>query len=546
MDKIIESNLDKMIEKQKELYLKEIGEFKEVGHKFINGEINSNEFKASSGGMGVYAQRGGKEFMIRLRVLSGILDLNTLNLINEFVKDYNLASMHMTTREAIQLHDMQFDDVISVMERSMHSNLFTRGGGGNFPRNVSLSPLSGVEIGEAFDVTPYAFLVNKYFLSRMNQYKLPRKFKVAFSNNENDTANATIADLGFLAVNQESKQYFKAYIGGSLGNQGDISVPFDELVKPEDVLYHVETALRMLVEEGDFENKAKARMRFIVKRMGKEAFLNCYKNILQQVKESKNLDFIVEDNLLSYEESKEKLKEKLKEKSIEKLTEKLINNQPNLIAQKQDGLYTVVVHPKGGILKAEDLNNLCLFLQDIPNVQLRLSMEENIYVRNLSLSQAEELLNMTKHYALNTRLQKSVSCIGVPTCQIGIAESQALLSNILSYFEEQGFEEDILPTIHISGCLNSCSRHQVAEIGFQGKKKKVLEDMKEVYTLHVGGLTSEEDTHLAQVYGDLLGSTIPQFLYELALSLKEKQVELKEYLVSSKEEFDSILDNYLV
>lgn len=531
MDKIIESKLDIMIEKQKELYLKEIGEFKEVGHKFINGEINSNEFKASSGGMGVYAQKGGKEFMIRLRVLSGILDLNTLNLINEFVKDYNLASIHMTTREAIQLHDMQFDDVISVMERSMHSNLFTRGGGGNFPRNVSLSPLSGVENGEAFDVTPYAFLVNKYFLSRMNQYKLPRKFKVAFSNNEKDTANTTIADLGFLAVNQEGKQYFKVFIGGSLGNQGDISVPFDELVQPEDVLYHVEAALRMLVEEGDFENKAKARMRFIVKRMGKEEFLNCYKKLLQKVKESNQFDFVLEEKILPYTESTD---------------HQILNNEPNLIPQKQSGRYTVVVHPKGGILKAEDLNNLSVFLQDVPNVQLRLSMDENIYVRNLSLSQAEELLNMIKHYALTTRLQKSISCIGVPTCQIGIAESQKLLANIVSYFEEQGMRDDILPTIHISGCLNSCSRHQVGEIGFQGKKKKVLEEMKEAYTLHVGGLTSEADTHLARVYGDLLASTIPQFLYELALILKEKQMELIEYLASYNEEFESIVEKYLV
>ncbi|MGC4017908.1 MAG: hypothetical protein QM793_00820 [Muricomes sp.] len=138
-------------------------------------------------------------------------------------------------------------------------------------RNVSLSPLSGVE-EEAFDVTPYALMVNEYFIPQMSSYKLPRKFKVAFSNNSKDTANASIADLGFLAVKQGDKNYFKLYIGGSMGANGAISLSYDELIEPKDVLYYVEAAIKLLIEEGDFENKSKGRMRFIVKRLGEGEF----------------------------------------------------------------------------------------------------------------------------------------------------------------------------------------------------------------------------------------------------------------------------------
>ncbi len=531
MEEKLEVKLEEKITEQKEVYQNEIVSFDEIGHKFIQGEITSNEFKASSGGMGVYAQKGGKDFMIRLRVLSGVLDSKTLELIKDFANEYGLSSIHLTTREAVQFHNLQFDQVISIMKQSLQSDLFTRGGGGNYPRNVSLSPLSGVERGEAFDVTNYAVLVNKYFVSRMNSYRLPRKFKVAFSNNENDTANATIADLGFLAVNQQGRKYFKVFLGGSLGNQGDISVPFDEFVPVKDIFYHVEACIQLLIEEGDYENKGKARMRFIVKRMGKDEFLACYKRILQQVKMAKNLDLeIEEEDTLSTQE----------------VNENIVENQTNLISQKQEGLYTVIVHPQGGILSTKDLNQITTFLQDIEQVQIRLSMEESFYIRNLTLNQANQLLDLIGHFGQMTRLARSISCIGVPTCQIGIGESQKLLANILNYFKNQGMKEDILPSIHISGCLNSCSRHQVSEIGFHCKKKQTSEKEEEVYALHIGGLASEFDTHLAVEYGTLYADEIPVFLYKLALGLKEKHMELKEYTKQYKEEFDSIVKEYII
>jgi len=545
MKEQFEVKMDEIIEAQKVQYQKEVIAFQEIGHKFVQGEITSNEFKATSGGMGVYAQRGGKEFMIRLRVLSGVLDIKTLELIYKFAVDYNLPNVHVTLRETIQLHNLNFDDVITIMKESLNSNLFTRGGGGNYPRNVSLSPLSGVEKGEAFDVTSYAVLVNKYFLSRMDSYKLPRKFKVAFSNNENDTANATIADLGFLAVNREEKNLFKVYIGGSLGNQGDISVPFDELVQPKEVLYHVEACIRLLMEEGDYENRGKARMRFIVKRMGREAFLNCYKKILQQVKQSKNLELALEL------ENKHQLSTKVKDfdnlGEHQNLSEhQNISEHQNLISQKQNGLYTIIAHAKGGILKREDLNQITSFLQGIPEAQIRLSMEENMYIRNLTLVQAKDLLDLIQHLGQTTMLERSVSCIGVPTCQIGIGETQKLLADVLTYFENKGILEDLLPPIHISGCLNSCSRHQVSDIGFRCKKKQVSQQAVDVYTLHIGGAASEFDTHFAKEYGDLLTDTIPEFLYELALCIKEKQVKFKEYMERYQEEFQAVLTKYLV
>ncbi|NTW71248.1 MAG: nitrite/sulfite reductase [Eubacteriaceae bacterium] len=520
------------VEEIKETFYKEILEFEEVGQKFVDGEISSAEFKAVSGGMGVYAQRGGKLFMIRLRILSGLLDGKTLKLIRDFAYDFSLRSIHLTTRQAIQLHDLQFDQVISIMKKSLENDLFTRGGGGNFPRNVALSPLSGVDKDEAFDPSPYALRVNNYFISKMNTYKLPRKLKVAFSNNQEDTANATIADLGFIAVRQNGKTYFKLYIGGSLGPNGEISIPYEELVDPSDILYHIEAITNLFIEEGDYQNKGKARIRYIVKRMGKKAFLDCYEKHLSFVKESGNLGVTVKPEL---------------NQEVEPVGVMDITESANLISQKQKGLYTLILHPIAGILKAEDLKSIAEFLEHVPLAQIHLGMDESMYIRNLTNEQARELSSAANELVKSTRLKRSISCIGTPTCQIGIQQSQKLLKNILDLFEEKGIlEEDLLPAVSISGCINSCARHQVCEIGFQGKKKKINEVSEDVFALYVLGKVSQEDTHLAEEQGDMLAETIPAFLVEVALVLRERHVTFYEYLKDYQEDFENCLKKYLV
>ncbi|MPW25776.1 nitrite/sulfite reductase [Alkalibaculum sp. M08DMB] len=526
----MEEIIERKIVEQKEIFNSDIRAFQKIGNKFVEGIIASGEFKAASGGMGVYAQRGGKEFMIRLRILCGILDFKTLKLIKDMANDHSLKSIHLTTRQAIQLHDLQFDEIISIMDKSLENDLYTRGGGGNFPRNVALSPLSGVEKDEAFDVSPYALLVNKYFISRMNTYKLPRKFKVAFSNNSNDTANASIADLGFIAVKNGHKEMFKLYIGGSLGANSGISVQYDDLIEPTDVLLHVEAILSLFVDEGDFENKGKARMRFIIKRLGEEGFLNCYKKHLAKVKETQNHQFELKND--EKKDSKEKDKE--------------IIEQENVIPQKQDGLYTVVLHPKGGLLKTEDLNRIVDFLENISQVQIRLSMEESMYIRNLTAIEAEELLEITVGLRKTTRLSRSICCIGIPTCQIGIQDSQSLLTSILNSFQELGLVKDVLPALHISGCLNSCSRHPVSEIGFHGKKKRVKGQVEDVYTLHIGGKIGQYDTCIAKEYGDLLATEIPKFLVDLAINLEWSNKKFIDYISTEKHEFETMLEKYIV
>lgn len=503
----------------------EIKDFRELGHKFINGEISVGDFKGMSGGMGVYAQRGKNGFMMRLRTSSGIISNKHINLINSYVDKYKLEAIHLTTRQAVQLHNLNIDEVCDIMEDAIDNNLYTRGSGGNFPRNVSLSPLSGVEKGESFDPTNHALLAGEYLIDNITSYKLPRKLKIAFSNSSNDEGKASVNDLGFIATLKDGKPYFKVFLAGGLGQNPAVAIKYNKLIEPKDVLYHVEAIIRLFVAEGDYENKAKARIRYIPRRMGVDEFLNCYESHLQAVKSElklKELDAVVEPY-------------------IEKDNR---GDTPYLISQKQNGLYTVVIHPVNGQLLKDDLKTIVDFVNEYENAEIRLSMEENMYIRNLLKSEAEHLLEITKHMRQNTKFGQSVSCIGVPTCQIGIEKSQALLENILNEVRKDNIDESLLPSIHISGCLNSCSRHQISDIGFSGCKKRVGEKVEEGFNLFVGGFYSEEEAKFGKEIGFIPESKIPEFIRNLAIDLNNTGYSFKKYLNEKENEFNKLAINY--
>ena len=512
--------------KLSEELLNEIEEFRKLGHKFLNGEVSVMDFKHHSGGMGVYAERSRNTFMVRLRIPSGITNIQELKWICNTADKYGLKKIHFTTREAVQLHNLSIDDVCDVMKEALEHNIYTRGAGGDYPRNVAMSPLAGVDKFEAFDVTPYALAVNNYFLKRITSYKLPRKLKVSFSSSNMDVGHCNITDLGFLAVNNSGREYFKVYLGGGLGQNPRAAVELGELINPNEVLYHVEAITQMFMAEGDYNNRAKARIRYILDRMGEEEFIKCYKKHLAHVKEKEDLTL----NLSPHPINKEGIETDI------------ISGR--LIKQKQKGLYSVYFHPIGGQIEISTLKKIISIIEDMHDIYIRLTMTEGIYIINLNGKEAEKVIKETENLGGETHLEQSVACIGVPICQIGLLESQKMLNNIIDYFREKNYTKDVLPRIHISGCGNSCGIHQACLIGFTGRKKKIDGELQDTFELHINGSFEEGNARLGKVYGQILAKEIPEFLYELALLVEEKNINFHDFVENYEEELQQIVDKY--
>ena len=282
----------------------------------------------------------------------------------------------------------------------------------------------------------------------------------------------------------------------------------------------------LFIKEGNYEDRNKARIRYILERMGKEKFIETYKEHLKNVLENNQLDLFVES------------------KEITKEGKEIELEHPRLYSQKQKGLYGVYFHPVGGQISVKTLRELLDKLKSVKDLEIRLTMTEGIYFRNLNGDEAKELLDMTQNLGGETALEQSVSCIGVPTCQVGILESQKTLNNIINYFKEKGYNKDMLPRIHISGCGNSCGIHEVVGIGLTGKRKKVGDAVEDAFELHINGSFETGNARLGKIYGDILAREIPEFLYELALIIENKNRDFCDFVKNNEDELISLVEKY--
>jgi ferredoxin-nitrite reductase len=173
-------------------FLPDLGEFREKTMQFHNGEMSVAEYKGFSGGFGSYAQRGGKKHMLRLRMAGGRLTKERLAFIVDAIEKYEIDMVKLTTCQSVQLHNLEAEDLCELIEPAWRAGMISRGGGGDFPRNVMASPLSGVQADEYFDVLPYAEAMGEYLMQFIKAVKFPRKLKVGFSNSpKNETQMRT-------------------------------------------------------------------------------------------------------------------------------------------------------------------------------------------------------------------------------------------------------------------------------------------------------------------------------------------------------------------
>lgn len=499
----------------------ELGQFREMTDKFYKNEISAKEYKGFSGGFGSYAQKGGKANMLRLRMAGGRLTKERLGFIAESLKKYQIDKLHFTTCQTIQLHNLGPDTVCRLMEEALDYNIITKGGGGDFPRNIMVSPLSGVERGEFFDVLPYGEAAGNYLLSLMNEIKLPRKLKVAFSNTSANVVHATFRDLGF-AAREDGR--FDVYSAGGLGNNPRMGVRVAEGVEPSKILYYIRAMVDTFMKYGNYENRAKARTRYMQETLGREGYKKAYLEELGRVMAEEKLDLIPE--LLE----------------VTKTGEEVEIKNTRMMEQKQKGLYTVSYHPIGGSPAPEAMIKLYETVKEMEQVELRLAPDETVYIVNLTAEEAEKVLNVTADGA-KTLIESSVACIGSSICQQGLQDSQALLREILEKTKE--LKDGVLPRIHISGCISSCGTHQIGTLGFHGGVKRVNEETCPAFTLHVNGSDEMGKERFGENVGVMLAKDIPDFMAELGETVEKSGMSFAEWYPEQEETWKELAKKYL-
>ena len=528
-------------------FKEDLKDFREMTEKFYAKEVSIKDYKGFSGGFGSYAQRGGEASMLRLRMPGGRITKKKLKFLVDAIAAYDVRRVHLTTCQTVQFHDLGMKAVCDIMEQAMEVGIITRGGGGDFPRNVMVSPLSGVEQGEYFDVLPYAERAGDYLMGMIKTVKLPRKLKVGFSNSPANVTHATFRDLGFMA---KENGLFDVYSAGGLGNNYKMGVKVAENVKPEEVLFYVEAMVRTFTTYGNYESRAKSRTRYMQETLGVEGYKKAYQEKLLEAKAEFKDSLLIKESSVSAEqesnteESVVNIKEQesqLKNVAAYPQTE---SASERVITQKQAGLYAVAYHPVGGMVPAQKFEEIYEGIKNAAKAEVRVAPDETLYIINLNAQQAEKIHKITADGAKNL-FETSVSCIGSTVCQIGLRDSQGLLASIVEAVEPYHFADGVLPRIHISGCPSSCGTHQIGKLGFRGASKSVNEKAEPAFAFYVNGQDTQGEERFGEEWGVMLATDIPKFFVELGTVISEEKVSYEQWYKKNMDTLKNIVEPYL-
>lgn len=517
-----------LTEEVKARLIKDLPSFKKTSEQFFKKEIAVNDYKGLSGPFGTYAERGADTAMYRLRLPGGRITKDQLTFLADAIEKHDLKMPHFTTGQSIQFHGLAGETVVTLFEECHAHGIYSRGGGGDHPRNIAASPLRGVVAGEPFDITPYVQVAAEYILTLIPDFKMPRKLKIAFTNGLENGTHVEFKDLGFWA---KADGTFTVFAGGGLGGNPRKGILLAEGVQPSEILYYIKAMVRTFIEYGDYLHRAKNRTRYIVAELGDEKFREVFNKLLLFVKRTEDLSFELPDT-------------KITKTGTKTLADVGLEGNPRVTAQPQAGLFTVAYHPLGGQMPAADMVKAFRYAGSLEAGEVRLTGTEGAYFINLTADEAAKIVELTPGHRASD-FGASVSCIGASICQVGVQNSQGLLESIVTYLEEQGIDDKFLPQFHISGCPSSCGTHQIGSLGFHGGMKLVDKQPTPAFNLFRGGTDKLGTVKFGEQVGAIATTEIPKFIADLATALNEAGQPFDTWIEAHEADFQVIAEKYI-
>ena len=511
----------------------EIDSFTHQITDFKNGQIEPVKFKAIRVPMGIYEQRENGTYMVRVRCAAGMITPHQLLEVAKLAQQEGTNPVHLTTRQELQLHNVKLEQLPEILSRLYQLGLSSRGGGGNTVRNIMASEDAGISASEPFDVTPYAVALTNALIAEPDSWSLPRKYKIAFSGSSADNAHSMFNDLGFIATLKNGEKGFKVYFGGGLGSKPAAGHLLFEFLPAYDIIYVAEAVKRLFSEHGNRRNRHKARIRYIFYKLGKEKVFELFNDYFIQVKNEANHDLVLPEMPVPVN-SGSKSDESLSSHAYSLWLNRYVKKQ------RQENLFAVEIPFENGITTAEKLAELGSFLLPFGNDCLRLTMRQNILLRNIPGKDLPSVYKKLKAIDIEADvphiLNSLVACTGADTCRLGLCLSKGAseaIKSTLTKFNEKVLDQLSGFRINLSGCPNSCGQHNLAQLGFYGKVSR-NDRLYPAYYVTVGGQTGA-GAKLGEKTGEINAYDLPVFVADVLTAFsKSKQ---------SSNDFNSFLHN---
>jgi sulfite reductase (ferredoxin) len=482
--------------------------------RHIAGELDAATLKVRRVPFGCYEQRRDGSYMVRIRTTGGALTPAQLQAMAVIADRYGSNSIHITTRQEFQIHDIALGNVVQSMRELLEFGLAARGGGGNTVRNILLSPGAGVDPDEVFDPSPYAFALTTRLIAESDSWLLPRKFKIAFANSPADTAYARFNDLGFIAELRDGQPGFRVSVAGGLGTKPQVGHLLHEFIPAEDV-YAVTTAVKRLFDQyGNRKNRNAARLRFLWNSLGEERFRQLCEEQLQLVRaegvaplalEAVPAEAAAPALMPGHDDSPEF--HQWRQRYVE--------------PQKQPGLFSVLVPIFLGNISTEDATRLARFLAPFGGDVLRATFGQNLRLRNIPealLPNVFEVVREIGELASAPRLLgNSIACTGADTCRLGICRPKGALAAVVDTLYVSTLDLNRIPDfrLNLSGCPNTCGQHMLADLGFYGNVARRGQQMFPAYAVVAGARVAEGAARLALPIDRVSARDLPRFVEDV-------------------------------
>jgi sulfite reductase (ferredoxin) len=531
---------------------KETNNFANKVKLYRQGKLADDDFRRFRLQHGAYGSRLRPDYsMIRIKVPSGEITPEQLEKIATLSEAFSIGSAHVSTRQNIQLHWVQLEDVSEVMRGLVEVGLTTREACGNTVRNVMCSHFAGVCPNEVFDATPYSTAIAKFLLRNPMSQNLPRKFKINFGCC-NKHGLVRIADIGLVPDLRDGKKGFRIYLGGGLGAASFIGHLLEDFTSEEQLLSTCMATIRLFDRLGNRDNMARNRMRYLVNEIGWEKF---QKMVLKEraIVEMTVSEFTKNLYQVNFDDSYVPLKKSTKYNSLPIVETNISTTSngydrwlhTNVVPQKQENYFTIFITLGAGDITSSQLRSLALLIRKFSSESIaRNTPQQNFAIRYIYNNDLPAVYKKLMAIGLANpgalTITSAVGCSGTTSCNLAITNSHRLAKEVQRTLLELGFDVDNdlrNSTIKISGCPNSCGQHEIATIGFFGGAARIENSMAPVYTMLFGGNGYEDEGKL--------GKAVMRVPAKRVIDVIKKIVELYKNEKSSSETLDMWIDRII-
>jgi sulfite reductase (ferredoxin) len=445
---------------------------------FREGKVPDEKFRSLRLARGIYGQRQPGVQMVRIKLPYGKMTLRQWKRITEVSDEYATGNLHLTTRQDVQIHYVSLERTPEMWSKLDADDITIREACGNTVRNITASDKAGIDPAEPFDVTPYADAAFRYFLRNPICQDMGRKFKIAFSSSDEDTAWAFMHDIGAIPkvkeVDGKTVRGFKVLVGGGLGAQPYLAKVGHEFLEEDKLIPYIENVLRVFDRYGERTSRNKARMKFLIQKIGFEEFQRLVQEEYKAIK-SKTVkvdtsaqaspELPAPDPVLpAYDIKDPKKYEAWK--------------QTNTFRQKQEAYYAAYIRVPLGDISSVISRQLIAALQPVIADDVRVTANQGLLLKFIQPAHLPYVYSVLETAGFGEPGFDSIAditaCPGTDTCNLGISSSTgiaAVLEEVIhDEFPDLIYNRDI--KIKISGCMNSCGQHGIANIGFHGSSMK--------------------------------------------------------------------------